>query len=198
MRYGIVLAAALMMQGPPAQTNMRQLYDAGKFREVIASAEQARADTELPRLEYLAGQSHEKLGEADLARQTYERLGAGDNPTWASIAKSAVALLDKQLDPALAAADEAVASGPDIPETHYQLGLARMNRREYEPAAAAFDRAIALNPSFAQAHYYGGLAEYHIKRIDRMAAHFEAFLKLAPEAPERGEVESIMRTVRGG
>jgi hypothetical protein len=30
-----------------------------------------------------------------------------------------------------------------------------------------------------------------------MATHFEAFLKLAPNAPERAEVESIMRTVRG-
>jgi len=198
MRYGIVLAAALTMQGLQAQPTVRQLYDAGKFREVIAAADQARADPEFPRLEYLAGQSHAKLGEADLARQTYERLAAGDNPAWASIAKSAIALLDKQFDPALAAADEAVASGPDIPETHYQLGLVRMNRREYEPAAAAFDAAIALDPSFAQAHYYGGLAEYRAKRIDKMAGHFEAFLKLAPEAPERKEVESIMRTVRGG
>jgi hypothetical protein len=38
---------------------------------------------------------------------------------------------------------------------------------------------------------------YRAKHIDRMAKHFEAFLALAPDAPERTEVESIMRTVRG-
>jgi hypothetical protein len=29
-----------------------------------------------------------------------------------------------------------------------------------------------------------------------MATHFEQFLKLAPEAPERPEVQSIMRTLQ--
>jgi hypothetical protein len=30
-----------------------------------------------------------------------------------------------------------------------------------------------------------------------MASHFELFVKLAPQAPERPEVESILRTLRG-
>jgi hypothetical protein len=30
-----------------------------------------------------------------------------------------------------------------------------------------------------------------------MANHFETFIRLAPNAPERPEVESILRTVRG-
>jgi hypothetical protein len=38
---------------------------------------------------------------------------------------------------------------------------------------------------------------YEAKRVDRMATYFENFLKLAPNAPERPAVESIMRTVRG-
>jgi hypothetical protein len=38
---------------------------------------------------------------------------------------------------------------------------------------------------------------YKAKRIDRMAVYFENFLKLAPNAPEKPAVESIMRTVRG-
>ena len=58
-------------------------------------------------------------------------------------------------------------------------------------------RVAEDDPTLAAAQYYGGLAEYRFKRVDRMAAHFEAFLKLAPNAPERPEVESIMRTVRG-
>ena len=42
-----------------------------------------------------------------------------------------------------------------------------------------------------------GLSYYQIDRTDRMAAAFETFLELAPEAPERGRVESVLRTLRG-
>jgi len=34
-----------------------------------------------------------------------------------------------------------------------------------------------------------------VKRIDLTAQHFQTFLRLAPQAPERGEVQSIMRTL---
>jgi len=41
------------------------------------------------------------------------------------------------------------------------------------------------------------MAFYKIKRVDRMAVYFENFVKLAPNAPEKAAVQSIMRTVRG-
>jgi hypothetical protein len=34
-----------------------------------------------------------------------------------------------------------------------------------------------------------------VKRADQTATHFQAFLRLAPKAPERAEVQSIMRTL---
>jgi len=49
----------------------------------------------------------------------------------------------------------------------------------------------------AYAHYEAGMAYYKAKRVDRMAVYFENFLKLAPNAPEKPAVQSIMRTVRG-
>jgi hypothetical protein len=49
----------------------------------------------------------------------------------------------------------------------------------------------------AYAHYEAGMAYYKAKRVDRMAVYFENFLRLAPNAPERSAVQSIMRTVRG-
>ena len=63
-------------------------------------------------------------------------------------------------------------------------------------AAAAFDGGSERQPANAYAHYYGGMAYYRASRVDRMAVHFEQFLKLAPEAPERPEVMSIMKTLR--
>jgi hypothetical protein len=41
------------------------------------------------------------------------------------------------------------------------------------------------------------MMHYRANRHDLMAIRFEQFLKLAPEAPERPEVQSIMRTLRG-
>jgi len=56
---------------------------------------------------------------------------------------------------------------------------------------------VQLDPTFAAAYYYAGLASSRVKRIDLMANNFGLFIKLAPNAPERPEVESILRTVRG-
>ena len=85
---------------------------------------------------------------------------------------------------------------PDLPQPHFQLGLALARAQQWAEAAAAFDAASELQPNNAYAHYYGGMMHYRANRVDRMAVHFEQFLKLAPEAPERPEVVSIMRTLQ--
>ena len=82
-------------------------------------------------------------------------------------------------------------------EAHYQLGLVLAKREEWASAATEFDKVTELSPSNAYAYYYGGLMHYRANRPDQMAIHFDRFLKLAPDAPERPEVMSIMRTVRG-
>lgn len=79
----------------------------------------------------------------------------------------------------------------------YQLGLVEAGREDWAGAAGAFERAVVLNPPFAYAHYYAGLPYSRMRRPDQTAAHFEVFRKIAPSAPERGAVASIMRTVRG-
>ena len=196
MRHGMFVIAVLVTLDAQGLPEVRRLYDAGKFKEVIGAVEQAAAGDTASRLQYLAAQSHEKLNNGGAARQIYQRLANGPQPVWADIGRSALALLDKRVDDALASANNA-ARDPSLPEAHYQRGIVLTVRHEDAEAAGAFDKATALDPSFAAAHYYGGLANYRIKRIDRTAAHFEAFLKLAPNAPERPEVESIMRTLRG-
>lgn len=202
MRYAMFVVAgvaALVTLNAQGLSDVRRLYDAGKFKEVITAVEDAAAAAEetAPRLQYLEALSQEKLKDDDAARQIYRRLAEGAQPAWAAIGRSALALMDKKLDDALESANQAVEHDDSLSEAHYQRGIVLMTRREYGDAAGTFDKATALDRLFAAAHYYGGLAEYRAKRIDRMATHFEAFLKLAPNAPERPEVESIMRTVRG-
>jgi tetratricopeptide (TPR) repeat protein len=199
MPYATAIVTALLLLGGQAPSDVRRLYDAGKYNDVVSTVEQAHAgaDANGLKLQYLAAQSREKLNDTGGARAIYQRLAGAGDPAWAAIGRAAIALGDKRMDEALSAANGAVAAGPSLAEAHFERGLVLMNRREYEEAAGAFDRAIQIDPAFAAAQYNGGLAEYRIKRVDRMAAHFEAFLKLAPNAPERPEVESIMKTVRG-
>jgi tetratricopeptide (TPR) repeat protein len=192
MPHAVFMIATFLICGSHSASDGRRLHDTGPFN-AAAAAVQSRPEG---RQQYLAAQNQEKTDAAG-ARAVYERLAAGSDPAWGAIGRSALALAEKRLDEALSSANQAVERAPSLPEAHYQRGMALTARRDYPTAAAAFDRATTLDPSFASAHYYGGLAEYRANRIDRMAAHFEAFLKLAPNAPERAEVESIMRTVRG-
>lgn len=206
MHAAISIALAVTLtagQAVPAagQTvaDVRQLYDAGKYREVLGAVDEAAAESDkASRLQYLAAQSHDKLNDEEAARRTYQRLAdLGEDSAWGSIGRSAVQLMDKQVDEALASADNAVRLASSLPEAQYQRGIVHMTRKDYAQAMAAFSKAAELDRGFAAAHYYAGLASSRAKRTDLMTKHFEMFLKLAPHAPERPAVESILRTVRG-
>jgi tetratricopeptide (TPR) repeat protein len=185
----IMLAVA---QSASAQglDELRKLYDAGQYQQV------AGAPADDPRVAYLVGLSQQKLGHRDEARQAYERLAArGEDDPWHGIGQSAIALLAANGGEAMEAANQAVARGDSVPEAHLQRGLALTVRQDMAGASAAFEKATELDPSWADAHYYAGLAYSKIKRIDLMAGHFDTFMKLAPQSPQRPEVQSIMRTL---
>ena len=173
---------------------VRKLFEAGQYQQAIDTAEGGESASAL----YTAAQSHQKLGESEQARATYDRLAARpEDDAWHFIGLSGQQLLNDSNDEALASAQQAVSVAGDLAEAHYQLGLVLAKRQDWRGAADAFDKAAQLNPGHAYAQYYGGLMEYRAGRPDRMANHFEQFLKLAPDAPERPEVLQIMRTVRG-
>jgi tetratricopeptide (TPR) repeat protein len=193
-----VLMFLALATGLSAQTlsDARARYDAGKYREALAATAEADQDAS-PRLRYLAGLSHERLGEPEAAEQSYRQLAGLSVPAWQAIGQSALDLLHKQSAEALAAATRAVASDASIAEAHYQLGLCFSMTQDFAKAASAFDKAAEIDPQWSYARYYAGLAYSKVRRMDLLAERFEAFLTLAPNAPERPEVESIMRTIRG-
>jgi tetratricopeptide (TPR) repeat protein len=174
--------------------DLRKQFEAGRYQEV-ANAVAGRSE---PQLLYLAGQVYQKLDRQDQARGAFGQLAAGSpDSAWTFVGRAAVSAMDKDYDAALGAARKAASLDGQLAEAHYQVGLVEAFRQDFASAATAFDRASELDPQFAYAHYHGGLAHYRNKRTDRMASHFELFVKLAPQAPERPEVESILRTLRG-
>jgi tetratricopeptide (TPR) repeat protein len=173
---------------------VQKLFEAGQYQQVVQAA---RAEAP-PAVRYTAAQSQQKLGATDQAREIYRSLAdAPDQDPWHFVGLSGQQLLDDQVDAAVDSARQAVNLAGDLPEAQFQLGLALAKKQEWREAAAAFDRVADLNPSHAYAYYYGGLMHYRSNRPDQMAIHFDRFLKLAADAPERPEVLSIMRTVRG-
>ena len=175
-----------------AQEETRKLFESGQFQAVVDQT----PDDSPAEAQYLKGLALLKLGQNDGAKGAFGRLeGGGD--AWRSVGQSAAALVDGNQDGALEAARAAVAADGGLAAAQYQLGLVLEARGENQPAADAFAKAAEANPQMAYAHYNAGMNFYKAKRVDRMAVYFENFLKLAPNAPEKPAVESIMRTVRG-
>jgi tetratricopeptide (TPR) repeat protein len=172
--------------------------ESGQYDEALRLfAERRSAGTQTPDDIYVASQVLLKRNDRDRAKAELTALSERGDPAWRLVADSARAGIDNDTERALTLAEQAVKEHPGHFFAAYQLGLVKAQREDWNGAAAAFARASEINPSFAYARYNAGMAYSRIKRPDLTAAHFEAFLNLAPKAPERPAVESIMRTLRG-
>ena len=186
----LLLPVAVLAQDP---AQIQRLYESGKYQQVVDST----TPDSPPDVLYTTAQSQQKLGANDQAAQTFNRLAERPEPDpWHFVGLSGRQLVEGNADAAVASARQAAALAPDLPYAHFQLGLALARQQQWAEAAAAFDAASQRQPSNAYAHYYGGMMHYRANRVDQMAVHFDQFLKLAPEAPERPEVLSIMRTLQ--
>ena len=195
----LMLSLSIVALGLPgvagAQLSLKALWESGKYGEVVEQASAMESPSENDVL--LAALSAQRAGDDGQAEQWFGRLADGENEAWAAIGKSGRLIVQGNLDEALVAANRAVELEGENPWAHYQLGQVLSRQQDFGGAATAFERATEIDPGNAYAQYYAGSAYYRANRIDKMAVHFERFLKLAPDAPERAEVESVMRTVRG-
>lgn len=200
MRFGpvigvIVLAATTAAAQSPTP---QQLFESGQLNPAIQAIAAHRGHGEVSaEASFLEGLIHVKLDATDQAREAFARLSAEGGEAWAPIQESALALLDGDVTRAREAAGRATAAAPDLAQAHYQLGTVLARFEDWAGCAEAFRRASQLTPDFAYAHYFAGLSYSRAGRADRTSEHFERFLRLAPKAPERPAVETLMRTLRG-
>jgi lipoprotein NlpI len=89
------------------------------------------------------------------------------------------------------------AAYPENLFVQYELGLSYAVRNDFVSATGAFDTCIGTAPTFAYAYYQAALAYQRLDRPDIMANRFQQFVRLAPNAPERPQVESVLRTIAG-
>ena len=195
MMTALLLLLLTQPAAAPDAATVRGWFETGRYQDVVSVALTEATD---PEVVYLVALGYERLERPAEAQATYARLaGRSAGDPWHAIGRSAVLLGESKQAEAVQAAREAVRDGAQLAAAQFQLGLALAAGRDYAGAAPAFEAAIAINPQPAYAHYNAGLSYYQVERIDLMARYFESFLKLAPNAPERTQVESIMRTVRG-
>jgi tetratricopeptide (TPR) repeat protein len=193
-RTTVALPGSTPTVAPSAGTNSVQgLYESGRYHEVLNSVNGGDRSAEAL---WFAAQSSLRLGQRDEAAKQFAQLPqVGGSPSWQAASDLALALLRD--DPAeIDRARNAAEAFPGDPFVQYQLGLAHLRRNDNNGAAQAFDRATQADPRFAYAYYSGGLTYDRLNRTDLAIARLEMFERLAPDAPESPEVESILRTVR--
>ena len=190
----IALLLAVTIAHPAQDASPQKLFESGKYQEAIDSVKN-RSDAS-PEDIYVRALAHRKLNQNDDAKEVFGALASRDG-AWKEIGNSGTAMIEGNMDNAAAAARKAVDADGNSSEARFQLGLVASARNNQQQAADAFAKAAELNPQMAYAHYEAGMAFYKAKKVDRMAVYFENFLKLAPNAPERPAVQSIMKTIRG-
>lgn len=210
--------AASDVQPAISVSAVQRAFEAGQYDQALQLVAEARARDEMggPADTFLVAHIQLKRSQNDAAAGEFNRLIESGDDTWRQVGESSNAFITQNFEHALAVSTQAVAqinernsqAGGQMPEqdpvarmrdfaAFYQHGLVKARLEDWSGAVEAFERALTRNPSFAYAHYYAGLAHSRMRRPDQTAAHFEVFLKLAPMAPERGAVMSIMRTLRG-
>src|SRR5580765_1234370 len=116
MQIAMTIAFAMSLAAAQAPADVRQLFDSGRYQDVVKAGDQATADNDrTSRLRYLSAQSYAKLNDGDGARRAYQRLAESGSSPWASIGKSGVQLMDKQVDQSLESANQAVRAGDSLP-----------------------------------------------------------------------------------
>jgi tetratricopeptide (TPR) repeat protein len=178
------------------QATPAKMYEGGHY-EAVANQVKERGEAP-PEDVFWAAQSLRRLDRGGEAVEMFRRLGGEDEQDpWRLIGRSAAALAEGQQEQALQQATRAAEVAPDLFYAHYQLGLVRSEMQQWQPAAAALQRATEIDGGMAYAHYYAGMAYNKIKKMDRMAQHLARFLELAPNAPEREQVQQVLRVLKG-
>lgn len=190
-------SALLLMLGPAGSTvaaqkpEVQRLFQSGSYEQAVEAAKDGD-----PASTYLAAQSLLRLDRNDQAGARMAQLKSSDQPGWKLVGESGEALIANDAGRAVALARQATEADGGNPFAFYQLGLSASKASDWGTAVASFTKAIELKPDFAYAHYYAGLAHQRQRQLPKTAEHFDAFLRLAPDAPERGAVVAILRTIK--
>jgi tetratricopeptide (TPR) repeat protein len=95
----------------------------------------------------------------------------------------------------LAAAQQALAGADprSMAGTHYEDAVKLFNEGKTAEAAAALEQAVEADPDHAKSHYILGLCYSGLGDSAKAKLHFETFLRLAPDDPDAGTAQEMLK-----
>jgi tetratricopeptide (TPR) repeat protein len=203
----LMLAACASSQGRadiatpaslPRSSTIQALYESGDDREVLNRVKNNVSASVTSADRWFAAQSQLRLGLRNDALNDLAALTQTDaDPAVQVAAQLAIGRLTSD-EATLGRARAEASAYPENLFVQYELGLSYAVHNDFASAARIFDVCIATAPAFAYAYYQSALAYQHLDRPDIMANRFDRFVRLAPNAPERPEVESVLRSIAAG
>lgn len=203
----LIVAACASSQGraqiarpasAPGSSTIQAMYESGEDREIVDRVKNGVPNEVTGADRWFAAQSQLRLGlRNDAINDLAALTQTGGDPAVQVAAQLAIGRLMND-EATLGQARAAAGAYPESLFVQYELGLSYAVRNDFASAARIFDVCIAAAPTFAYAYYQSALAYQHLDRPDIMANRFDRFVRLAPNAPERPEVESVLRTIAAG
>jgi Tol biopolymer transport system component/regulator of sirC expression with transglutaminase-like and TPR domain len=87
---------------------------------------------------------------------------------------------------------------PSTAEDYYTRGIQRLDAEEYELVLEDLNQALALEPDLVIAYYARGKVHRLLDHAEAATSDFRRYLELAPDAPDRAQVEAWIGELVGG
>lgn len=162
-------------------------YENGKYLEALDAFKRAYEITPTAALTYNIAATHEKLSQWSEAIEWYEKyLELETNPRERSEVLDKLELLRKRV-------------GGDDPDAQFEArmeaGRTSYQRGDYETAITEFSAAFEIKQ--ASASLYNIAKSYEkLARYEEAIDYYEQYLELAPNAPDRADVEETITRLR--
>lgn len=93
---------------------------------------------------------------------------------------------------------QAIKVKPDYYQAYHNLAITFMKQGNFEAARKWFEATLKIKPDYAKAHRnYGLLLEENLNDPKGAIRHYRQYLRLAPDAPDAGEVRNWIEALQG-
>jgi len=177
----------------------------GRFRAATGRLEGARSDLELylqrrpedAQAHFMLGAVHEQSGQLDRAIESYRRAAELDSTAFEPRNNLALLLADRDLDGALAAAQEAYAIRSDNPAVLDTLGWLYLRKGLVDRATSLLEQAHAGAPELAEVQLHLALAHRQAGRKEDARRLLAALAKRTDASPELGaRIDEALRSLQ--
>lgn len=196
VRYSVGLeywrrSAALRQEGDLAGANTQMQKALQQFNKVLAINPYMRL------AHFRIGEHLLDTGDEDQARKHFEIGMAKESHLASAHAELGGIYIDRRMyAEAAIALEEAVRIAPKSDVYLHYLGQSYMGTNRFEDAQRTFQRFLDLYPHHHQAHLDMGMLHMNLKDNPQAMRFFQRALQLAPTAPDRQIVESLMNELR--